>query len=124
HVPGLDTAAAFARTRPVGLADMAQSFAKAQPIVVIDEQTARRQLIWSELDANAKGPRSADLLIHPGKNFTDGHTYVVALRSLRTTRGRLNKAPGWFAKLRDGRSLPRAMRMQRARYARIFRALK
>ena len=31
---------------------------KRQPIVIIDEQTGRRQLIWSELDANA--PNRAD----------------------------------------------------------------
>ena len=29
-----------------------------------------------------------DLLIHPGENFTEGHTYAVALRYLRTASGR------------------------------------
>ena len=32
-------------------------------------------------------------MIHPGKNFTEGHTYVVALRNLRTAPGKLIKAP-------------------------------
>ena len=124
HVPGLDNAKAFARTAPVGLANMAQAFAKRAPIVVIDEQTGRRQLIWSELDANATGAQNTDLLIHPGKNFAEGHTYVVALRDLRTASGALIAAPSWFALLRDGGALPAAERSQASRYARIFAALK
>src|SRR5947209_7020567 len=44
HVPGLDNAAAFAKTHPVSLSDMSKAFATGQPIVVIDEQTGRRQL--------------------------------------------------------------------------------
>jgi len=124
HIPGLDNAAAFARTKPVGLAKMAQAFATRAPIVVIDEQTGKRQLIWSELDANAHGAQNTDLLIHPGKDFTEGHTYVVALRDLRSSSGRLIAAPRWFALLRDGGALPAAERSQLGRYARIFQALK
>ncbi len=56
--------------------------------------------------------------------MTDGHTYVVALRDLRTASGRLIKAPAWFARLRDGRRLPAAERGQRSRYAAIFRVLR
>jgi hypothetical protein len=123
HVPGLDNARAFQRTGAVGLLDMSQAFAKRQPIVILDEQTGRRQLIWSELDANATSPQSTDLLIHPGKNFTDGHTYVVALRNLHNASGRTIAAPSWFAKLRDGRALPAAERSQSGRYARIFNTL-
>jgi hypothetical protein len=123
HVPGLDNAAAFAKTHPVALADMSKTFAKKAPIVVIDEKTGARQLIWSELDANAPDPASTNLLIHPGKNFTEGHTYVVALRSLRTASGHLIKAPAWFEKLRDRRRLPSAERSQRKRYEKIFKAL-
>jgi len=123
HVPGLDNARSFQRTGAVGLLDMSRAFAKRQPIVILDEQTGRRQLIWSELDANATSPQSTDLLIHPGKNFTEGHTYVVALRDLRTASGRTIPAPSWFAKLRDGRALPVAERSQRARYTRIFNTL-
>jgi hypothetical protein len=123
RVPGLDNAKAFQRTGSVGLLDMSQAFAKRQPIVILDEQTGRRQLIWSELDANATSPATTDLLIHPGKNFTEGHTYVVALRALRNAGGRTIPAPSWFAKLRDGRALPARERSQRARYARIFKTL-
>jgi hypothetical protein len=124
HVPGLDTGRAFRRTGAVGLLDMAQAFAAHQPIVVINERTGRRQLIWSELDANANRPQNTDLLIHPGRDFTEGDTYVVALRRLRNTRGRVLAAPDWFERLRDGRPLLRAERAARTRYAHIFAALK
>ena len=58
HVPGLDNAKAFARTGAVGLLNMQQAFAKNQPIVVIDETTGKRQLIYSQLDANATNPQN------------------------------------------------------------------
>jgi hypothetical protein len=123
HVPGLDNAKAFARTGAADLLDMARSRGNNQPIVIIDEPTGRRQLIWSELDANAKTPQTTDLLIHGGVDFADGHTYVVALRNLRTASGHVISAPSWFERLRDNRPLPAAERSQAARYARIFAAL-
>ena len=130
HIAGLDNATAFAKTHPVALSDMSKAFAKRQPIVVIDEQTGKRQLIWSELDTNIPTaglkltPADTNLLIHPGKDFTDGHTYVVALRNLRNSSGRLISAPGWFRRLRDGRKLLPAERSQRSRYQKIFNVLK
>ncbi len=123
HVPGLDNAKAFARTGAVGLLNMAQAYTKNQPIVVIDEATGRRQLIYAQLDANATTPQATNLMVLPGKEYTEGHTYVVALRHLRNARGRLIPAPAWFAKLRDRRPLPAGERSQRARYAKIFAAL-
>jgi hypothetical protein len=116
HVPGLDTPAAFRRTNPVGLLDESRSFARSAPIVVIDEATGRRQLIWTELDANAPNAASTNVLIHPGVNFLEGHTYAVALRSLRTARGHTIAAPAWFAALRD-------RRVHSARYDHIFSVL-
>jgi hypothetical protein len=124
HIPGLDNAAAFAKTGSVPLTNMARSFAKRQPVVVIDEQTHRRQLIWTELDANAQWAPNTDLLIHPGKNFTEGHTYAVSMRNLRTASGAPISAPKWFERLRDGRTLPADERSQRARYGRIFSVLR
>ncbi len=124
HVAGLDNASALARTHAVGLLNMSQAFAKNQPIVVIDEASGRRQLIYTELDANASTPQTTDLMIVPGKELTEGHTYVVALRDLRNASGHLLRAPAWFEKLRDDRKLPAPERSQRARYAQIFTALK
>jgi len=124
HVRGLDNAKAFSRTGAAPLQDMGRSLRKRQPIVLIDEQTGKRQLIWSELDANQSAAADINLLIHPGKNLLEGHTYVVALRNLRTSSGKLIKAPSWFERLRDGRKLARGERSQRGRYAHIFAALK
>jgi hypothetical protein len=124
HVPGLDNARALRRTGVVPLTDEAESLARRQPVLLIDQATRRRQLIWGELDANAKGAANTDLLIHPARNLTDGHTYIVALRDLRTASGRLIAAPKWFARLRRGGRLPAAERAQRRRYATIFKVLK
>jgi hypothetical protein len=124
HVPGLDNATAFARTGAAGVLNTSRTFAKNQPIVVIDESTGRRQLIYAQLDANAPTPQTTNLMIIPGKALADGHTYAVALRRLRNANGRLLRAPRWFALLRDNRPLPRNERSQRSRYGRIFAALR
>src|SRR5579875_2599013 len=119
HVANLD----LARTGAVGLLNLKAAYAKKQPIVVIDEKTGRRQLVYAEMDANAPTAQTRNLMILPAKALTDGHTYVVALRNLRNARGRIIKAPAWFEKLRDNRTLPKGERSQRARYARIFASL-
>ena len=124
HVPGLDNAAAFARTGAAGVLDIGQSLRRDQPIMMIDEQTGRRIAIFSELDANATSPDATDLLIHPAATLTYGHTYIVALRNLRDASGHVIGAPRWFERLRDGRSLPASERSQSARYAHIFAVLK
>jgi hypothetical protein len=125
HVPGLDNHAAFVRTRPVGLLNMSAEFTKkTQPIVVIDEATGARQLIYAELDSNAPTPADTNLLIMPGKALTEGHTYVVALRNLRNSSGKILSAPAWFEKLRDHKAVPANEQSQKARYKHIFAALK
>ena len=63
-------------------------------------------------------------MIHPAKALTDGHTYIVALRNLRTASGGRIRAPRWFELLRAGGPLPAAERSQRGRYARIFKVLR
>lgn len=123
HVAGLDNAAAFARTGAAGVLNIGRSLGKNQPIVLIDESSGRRRLIYSQLDANATTPQTTNLMIIPGKALDAGHTYVVALRRLRDAGGRVLKAPGWFARLRDNRRLLRGERSQRSRYAGIFAAL-
>jgi hypothetical protein len=60
HIPGLDNARAVKRTNPVPLTDLAQTFAKRAPIVVIDETTGKRQLIWAELDHQRRRHRPDD----------------------------------------------------------------
>jgi hypothetical protein len=124
RVPGLDNPDALAETHPVPLTDMSQTFRNRAPIVVIDEKTKKRQLIWVEIDSNADGPANTTLLIHPGENFEYGHEYVVAMRRLKDANGDKLEAPGWFRKLRDGKRLPRDERSQKKRYRHIFKALK
>jgi hypothetical protein len=123
HVPGLDNEAAFERSGAVSLAETSQSYAPNAPIVVIDERTGARQLIWCELDPEASSAQARNLLVHPAAALAPGDSYVVALRGLRGAAGRLLAAPRWFERLRESASLPLAERPQRARYARIFAVL-
>jgi hypothetical protein len=122
RVPGLDNQTAFDQTNPVRLADMSQAFAPNAPIVVIDAATSERALIWTELDSNAGDPRHTTLLIHPGKNLTEGHRYIVALRNLKDANGQPLQAPAWFVPFRDQH--PRVDKTQEARYRSIFKSLR
>jgi hypothetical protein len=124
HVNGLDNAAAFAKTNPAPLSNIGASLGSNQPILLIDEGTGKRVAIWSELDANVTGAQNINLLIHPAAALTNGDTYVVALRNLKTAAGRPISAPGWFEKLRDGRQPLPDERSQLKRYAQIFKLLK
>src|SRR4051794_14178740 len=83
YVPGLDNQAAFERTGLVPITDMARTFDEDQPAVVIDAATGERQLIWAELDANAAADSDRNLYIRPGRNWEEGHRYIVALRFLK-----------------------------------------
>ena len=123
-VPGLDNPQAFAKTNPVQLSNLARYKRKNAPIVVIDADTGKRALIWSELDSTASDPASTTLLIHPGKLLTEGDRYIVAMRNLKNSSGKTLKAPRWFALLRDGKKLPKAERSQAGRYKSIFKTLK
>jgi len=123
HISQLDTQKALNRTRAVGLENMSAYKAKNAPIVVIDEKTGQRQMIYAQLDANARSAATTDLMILPGSSWQDGHTYVVVLRNLRNASGHLINAPSWFAKLRDKGTLLPAERGQAHRYIKIFNTL-
>jgi hypothetical protein len=124
RVPGLDTPEALEETNPAPLTDMSQAFRTRTPIVVVDETTKRRQLIWVELDSNADGPENTTLLIHPGKNLKYGHTYAVAMRNLKDASGEVLRPPKWFERFRDGKRLPKDQRSDEKRYERIFNVLR
>src|SRR5439155_4175240 len=91
HVPGLDNVTAFHKTRAVPITDIARTYDRNQPIVVINADTRKRQLIWSELDANASDPSTTNLIIRPAVNFDEGGHYIVALRNLKDASGRTIK---------------------------------
>jgi hypothetical protein len=124
HISQLDTQAALSKTHPVGLLNMAAYRAKNAPIMVIDQKTGKRVMIYVSLDATATTPASTNLMIQPGSAWQDGHTYIVVLRDLKSSSGALIKAPKWFEKLRDGKRLYGSERAQAKRYAKIFKVLK
>ena len=101
-IPGLDNQAAFDRTGLVPETDMAKSFDPGQPAVVIDADSGERQLIWAELDSQASSNADRNLFIRPGKNFTEGHRYIVALRNLKRADGSGIDPARAFKVYRDG----------------------
>ena len=119
NVKGLHTQKAFNRSKLVPLEGLGQSFAKRAGVVVINAKTRKRQLIYAELDANAKSASQRMLLIHPGKNFDEGARYIVALRGLRTASGKKIKPSKGFAALKRGKGAKRL----RKRYKGIFKTL-
>jgi hypothetical protein len=100
-IPGLDNQAAFDRTGLVPETDMARAFDPGQPAVVIDADTHARQLIWAELDSNPASNADRNLFIRPGKNFLEGHRYIVALRNLKRADGSAIEAARPFRVYRD-----------------------
>jgi hypothetical protein len=101
HVPGLDNQAAFDATGAVPINDIARSFDPGQPVVVIDANSLRRHLIWSEVDANPASDADRNLLIRPAVNWTEGHHYIVALRNLKRADGSPIAAQLPFREYRD-----------------------
>ncbi|HYP48392.1 MAG TPA: hypothetical protein VEQ61_07105 [Thermoleophilaceae bacterium] len=124
-VPGLDTPEAFRRTGAVPITDLARSFDRRQPIVVINARTLRRQLIWAELDSHAQDPRDAALLIRPARNFREGERYIVALRNLKDAEGRTIRARRAFRLYRDRiRTGVPVLERRRRHMERMFRTLR
>src|SRR6185437_5019652 len=82
RVPGLNTPSKLARIHAPTVNDVFVSLRKSSPIVVIDEKSGKRQLIWAEVDMNDSHPSSRLLEIHPGRNLREAHTYIVALRNV------------------------------------------
>jgi hypothetical protein len=120
RVPGLTSQRAFARSRLVSLSDLGRSFKDRTWPVVINARTHERQLVYAELDANAKRASDRMLLLHPGENFDEGERYIVALGGLRTASGKRIKASKGFRALKRGAGPKRL----RKRYRRIFRELR
>ncbi|MEI7691066.1 MAG: hypothetical protein WCJ50_00930, partial [Actinomycetes bacterium] len=121
YVPGID----MAKTGAAPITDIAQYSKANAPIVVIDAKTGQRQPIWAELDANADAISEAKgqlLMIHPAKNFLEGHTYIVALRDLKNSAGKTIPAGAAFASLRNGKPAA-SVKGRRSSYDRIFKAL-
>ncbi len=124
RVPGMDNPAAFKRSKIVPITDMARAYDKRQAVVVIDAATGKRSLIWAELDSQAATDGERNLLIHPGKNFLEGHRYIVALRTMRNAAGKVLSAPPAFRIYRDGlRSSQRVVERRRPHMEAVLRTL-
>ncbi len=101
RIPGLDNQAAFDQSGVVSVRKMSAAFDPDQPVVLIDAATGERQLIWAELDSQASQDKNRNLIIRPGKNLTNGHRYIVALRNLKDSSGAAIEAPAGFRVYRD-----------------------
>jgi hypothetical protein len=120
-IPGVDTPAAFEKTGFVPETDLRDYSRPDQPVVVYDTTTHERWPIWAELDSNPTtvAPYQAangigginlnptntgpvNLIVRPAKNFTPGHTYVVAFRNLKDAGGGPVEAQAPFRTCRDG----------------------
>ncbi|MDX6655441.1 MAG: hypothetical protein QOH62_234 [Solirubrobacteraceae bacterium] len=83
HVPSLTSQAAFTKSKIVPNTDLARYKDAKQPLLLLDEKTGTRAIVWGELDANATTNATRNLIIHPAKNLVPGRTYVVVLRGLK-----------------------------------------
>ena len=128
HVPGMDTPKAFAKTNPPTNTTIWRSLQRSSPIVVIDASTGRRWPVWAEIDRsvdlNGHPPPAAKtaLMIHPARNFVEGHRYIVALRNLRDPSGQIIKSRPAFASFVAGRGQPKSRQTHFNK--RIFPALR
>jgi hypothetical protein len=124
HVPGMDTPEAFAQTDPVPITNQGDYTQANQPVVLIDAATGQRQPIWTELDSNATSAPQRDLLIHPAKNLTDGHRYIVAIRGMKDSSGAPIESPAGFRLYRD--KIPTnvaAVESRRSHFTQLFTTL-
>jgi hypothetical protein len=123
-VYGLGTQAAFDRTGLVPEADMLRAFDTSQPAVVIDAATGERQLIWAEMDSNAGREKDRVLIIRPGRNWKEGHRYIVALRNLRFPDGSIIQPNPVFKLYRDrGTTLDPTVEARRPHMEQLFTKL-
>jgi hypothetical protein len=123
-VPGLETQTAFDRTGAVPITDIERTYDSGQAVVVLNADTRRRHLIWSELDANPADPADVNLIIRPAVNFDEGGHYIVALRNLKRANGKTIKAQQPFRVYRDRlKSNDPAVEARRPHMERLFATL-
>jgi hypothetical protein len=66
--------------------DLEGSLSNDASVVIIDKETGERIPLWAELDAEVDGEQPL-LIVYPAVALLDGHSYVVAMRNLKTTSG-------------------------------------
>ena len=104
-----------------GIERIESSVDDVSPIVVVDATTSARVAFWAELDSNADAGTQPVLLIHPARNFLDGHRVVVGLRDLVSASGDPIDPTKAFAAYRDGqRTTDETFERRRASMERNF----
>ena len=98
ELAGVDLAA----SKAPAIDDLSASLRDDSPIVVLDATTGERHPFWAELDSKADAGEQPMLLLHPAKNFPDGHHIVIAMRRLVRADGTLIAPSAGFAAYRDG----------------------
>lgn len=83
------------------LTDIDASLEADSAAVIIDTETGERVPYWAEFDANATSDLTQLLIIRPAVNLTEGHRYVVGLRSLIDRGGESMKPDDVFLAYRD-----------------------
>jgi hypothetical protein len=112
HIPGMDNPQAFAQTSPPTNINIVASLKRTSPVVVLDATTGKLWPVWAELDrstdlnGNPPAPERTTLLIHPAKDFAEGHRYIVALQHMRDSSGGLIPAQAAFAGFVAGSGQP------------------
>jgi hypothetical protein len=103
HVAGMDNPQAFTKTDPPTNINIGRSLKRTSPVIVLDATTGKLWPVWAELDrsrdlnGNPPPPERTTLLIHPAKDFAEGHRYIVALQNMRDSSGTLIPAAPAFA---------------------------
>jgi len=117
QIAGVD----LAQSNAPGLADPSRSLDADSPIVLLDATTGQRHPFWAELDAIADAGEAPLLIMHPRRNFADGHRIVVGLRHLVDSSGQAIAPTGAFAAYRDGvRTTDALFEARRPAMERIF----
>ncbi|MEZ5322542.1 MAG: hypothetical protein R2698_10795 [Microthrixaceae bacterium] len=120
QIPSLDVT----RSKLPPITDVDTSLAPDSPIVLWDATARRRVPFWAEADSQADEGTVPLLLMHPARNFADGHRIVVGMRGLLDDRGTpIDPSPA-FAAYRDGRrSTDPTFEARRPAMDRIFSSL-
>jgi hypothetical protein len=98
RIAGLDAA----QSHVPDLRDAPRSLDTDSPIVLVDATAGTRHPFWAELDALTDPGEVPLLMIHPARNFADGHRIVVGLRRLVDGSGQPIAASPEFIAYRDG----------------------
>ena len=110
-IPGLESRTALIQSKMPTVDNIGRYSQSDAGVVVIDAATGQRWPVWAEpgdgyTDATQDGvdttpTNDMNLVIHPAKNFLDGHRYIVALRNLKTATGKAIPAGYGFKVFRD-----------------------